>query len=69
MKTSKFIIHKPFLVKQSRNKASKGFGLHVPFFSQLIQLMTEHEPLMSSDQIKTKTLNHISKKEKYDNGN
>ena len=36
----------PFLVEDGRNKARKGFRLHVPLLSQLVELVPEHQPLI-----------------------
>ena len=43
----------PLLVKERRNEAGEGLGLHVPLLPQLIQLVSKHQPLVPAQGPKT----------------
>ena len=43
----------PLLVKERRNEAGEGLGLHVPLLPQLIQLVPKHQPLVPAQGPKT----------------
>lgn len=49
-------IYLPFLIKKGRDKASKGFRLHVPLFSKLIQFVSKHQPLVPTKVVKKNTM-------------